>query len=451
MNSTDIFLSIEEIAKISSKLGKQQGVRLGCEDEEFRRVARAGLDPFVTYGIAAVPAREPAKAFGHFTLRTWDLLRKLADRSLTGGAARSAVADQLGRLNEASAELLKRIITKDLRAGFSANTVNKACPGLIPTFDCMLAHPFESKRITSWPVFVEPKLDGVRVLAFVDLSPTPTVRFYSRSGKEFMTFEHLKQPIIGAIQALSEGPATECGASLVMDGEVVSGSFNKTVGDVRRSSGQATDARFIVFDLLTREEFNAVDAKGRCMDAGTYQQRRTRLLDTLLTTTVRELAAGGIRLPVSAVPSFKVGALEEVHGIYGTWRAIGLEGAIVKLPDAYYRRDRDYGWMKLKAEESADVRIVGAFEGEGKYVGALGGVVVDFKGVRVRVGSGLSDEQRTEFYQAWRHDTGPGRTHYEGQVGDLVGRLCEVVYHEVTPDGSLRHPRFRRFRDDKAA
>jgi len=25
----------------------------------------------------------------------------------------------------------------------------------------------------------------------------------------------------------------------------------------------------------------------------------------------------------------------------------------------------------------------------------------------------------------------------------------EVEFHEVTPDGSLRHPRFVRFRDDK--
>lgn len=27
--------------------------------------------------------------------------------------------------------------------------------------------------------------------------------------------------------------------------------------------------------------------------------------------------------------------------------------------------------------------------------------------------------------------------------------MIEVEFHEVTPDGSLRHSRFNRFRDDK--
>ncbi|WP_240074277.1 hypothetical protein [Cupriavidus taiwanensis] len=41
-------------------------------------------------------------------------------------------------LDPDSAELLWRIISKDLRAGFSESTVNKAIPGLIVTFDCQL-------------------------------------------------------------------------------------------------------------------------------------------------------------------------------------------------------------------------------------------------------------------------------------------------------------------------
>ena len=29
----------------------------------------------------------------------------------------------------------------------------------------------------------------------------------------------------------------------------------------------------------------------------------------------------------------------------------------------------------------------------------------------------------------------------------VIGRLIEVKYHEITPDGSMRHPRFARVRD----
>jgi DNA ligase-1 len=32
----------------------------------------------------------------------------------------------------------------------------------------------------------------------------------------------------------------------------------------------------------------------------------------------------------------------------------------------------------------------------------------------------------------------------------LLGRLLEVSFHEVTDDGSLRHPRAKKWRDDKS-
>ena len=33
----------------------------------------------------------------------------------------------------------------------------------------------------------------------------------------------------------------------------------------------------------------------------------------------------------------------------------------------------------------------------------------------------------------------------------IAGAVCEVEYHEFTPDGSLRHPRIHIIRDDKPA
>lgn len=87
---------------------------------------------------------------------------------------------------------------------------------------------------------------------------------------------------------------------------------------------------------------------------------------------------------------------------------------------------------------SADVVIINAFEGEGKYRGSLGGIVVLHGNVSVKVGGGFSDLQRQEFWEVWNNCR-----------NSLEGRLVEVEYHEETPDGSLRHPRFIRFRDDK--
>ena len=88
--------------------------------------------------------------------------------------------------------------------------------------------------------------------------------------------------------------------------------------------------------------------------------------------------------------------------------------------------------MKIKAEETLDLYVTGWEPGTGKYEGMIGALIVNHKGVPVNVGSGLSDTLRQE------------------DPAEIVGRMIEVEYHEVTPDGSLRHPRFKRFRDDKS-
>lgn len=418
MNSRGIFLTIEQIANTPGKNDKEMIIKAHATDTEFTRVLVYALDSNKTYGIAAVPVRDDSSTGeATFDNSTWMLLDQLADRLVAGKSARDMVQEQLNDLDRDSAELLKRIITKDLRAGFTESTVNKAIAGLVPSFDCMLAHKFEAKKVKAWPVAVEPKLDGVRVLCFVNRI-NGTVTFYSRSGKEFTSFDHLKP----AVLKLSRLPA-ELKESFVLDGEVVSGTFNDTVSQVRRKKAAATDAVFHVFDILPTACFYADDKKGY-EPAGAYTERM-------------EILRSAITLdgPVRHVEAFEAASEGEVHEWYSLFRSKGLEGVIVKDLNGLYHRRRNAGWLKIKAEESVDVLVVGTFEGTGKYAGMLGGLTVDFNGVKVNVGSGLTDDQRVSFWAA--RDDG------------LLGRLIEVEYHEVTPDGSLRHPRFKCFRDDK--
>lgn len=414
MTSEEIFDLIEEIAATSSKTEKERLIKTGADDGEFKAVLKAALDPLVTYGIATKSGNfvsdGPIKQFND---STWAILKALESRSITGNLANHALAAELGTLAPKSSELLWRIVSKDLRAGFSASTVNKAIPGLITTFDCMLAHKFEESRVKSWPQIVEPKLDGVRVLAFID-QESNSVKFFSRSGKEFFTFEHLKEPLLAL-------PAFD-GAKVVIDGEIVSGSFNKTVSEVRKKDVQATDAVFHAFDILFTKVFNA---DGKSGVGGTYESRR-KFLEGLINFAPSDF--------IKLIPRYIVNSHAEIQTLYGKVRARGLEGLIVKDPKGLYHRRRNHAWMKIKNEEDVDVEVIGYEEGTGKYVDQLGALIIDFNGVKVNVGSGLSDSQRASFWEA---------------KDELIGKLCTVEYHEITPDGSLRHPRFIKWRDDK--
>jgi DNA ligase-1 len=90
--------------------------------------------------------------------------------------------------------------------------------------------------------------------------------------------------------------------------------------------------------------------------------------------------------------------------------------------------------MKLKAFHDVDLPISGLLEGTGKHSGKLGSFQVLFNGVEVQVGSGLTDDLRE---QIW------------ADPDSFLGRVIEVRYQEVTPDGSLRFPTFVCFRNDK--
>lgn len=114
------------------------------------------------------------------------------------------------------------------------------------------------------------------------------------------------------------------------------------------------------------------------------------------------------------------------------------EGLMVNL-DVPYQRKRHRGILKVKRFYTMDLPIVRCEEGTGRLSGTLGSVVVDFKGNEVSVGTGFSDEQRAMFWN---------------DRDNLVGKLCEVKYKEVSRDKktgveSLQFPVFVGIRDDK--
>lgn len=461
MMGSEILRLLELIGATSKRTEKEALLAAHKEDETLKWVLHQAYNPYITFGIK--PARPPLSRHMPAGVIAQDLivpdifnwvknsLNSLATRQSTGNAAQALVNSLFDRLNNESADLIWRIITKDLKAGFTENTINKVIPGHVPTFDVMLAKPFEEKRVKVWPQRIsyvaEPKLDGVRVLALVDLTTDESgVRIVSREGRPFPAMDHLREPIAKMVRHIWESERLGGSTSvleyfggdaprLVLDGEMTSGIFNKSVGDVRRKSVKATDATYTLFDILPYDAFMA----RKC--ATPYSARRVLMR---YFANFAEL----FNAPIAQVEKRLIASLDQLMEYYNEVRAAGGEGLIFKPLDHKYEFKRSFSWLKLKNEATEDLVVIGAFEGEPntKYAGQLGGLIVDRNGVQVRIGGGLSDEQRREFWAAYLEDTSD-----EAIGGMLLGRVIEVEYQEVTPDGSLRHPRFVRFRDDKAS
>lgn len=291
---------------------------------------------------------------------------------------------------------------------------------------CKKADPDRLAAFTS--TYVEYKLDGIRVIAHVDL-PNKKVSFTSRGGNEFPSIQHLAEPVMAFAEYLYGSDAC-----LVLDGEVISGSFNDTVSQVRKLKKSATDAVYHIFDHLTKEEWDA----GRSRD---YLDMRRHHLEEAYLNYRLHVSKDVVQYKdyITLTHCGKDITENGIDSMYEHSIKVGLEGLIIKNPKSLYIcNKRSNHWLKMKAEDTLDLPIIAVLRGGGKYGHCMGALVVLHNNIEVNVGTGFDDKDREAIWQV-----------YNSNPEDIIGRLIEVRYQYETEGGSLRHPSFVRFRDDK--
>lgn len=411
MKGGEILDVIEQIAATSSSNEKAKILKSHIQDFDFHSVIVEALDPYITFGIADLKFLDGRIVLGHgendFDSSSMLLLGQLAKRELTGNDAKAAIAAHMASLNEKGIELFKRVLLKDLRAGISSKTVNKAVPGSIREFSVMLAQPYEGQSLPE-KVLVEEKLDGIRCVVIIEEG---IAKAFTRSGREIFTIDH----VLKDIEALGLN-------GIVLDGEVMADTFNQTVSEVRKKDKQAENTLYHIFDVVTLEDFRsgwlhqglAMRKRNLYIIAKDAEQKNLPSL---------RFIAGKICHSMSEIRAYR----DEV------WER-GGEGVIIKTLHAPYEKKRSKAWLKIKGHETHDCLVKAVIEGTGKYADMMGAIVIDFNGMSVNIGTGFTDHDRESIWEDYKQ-------------GGVVGRLIEVGAHEQTPDGSLRHPRFVRWRD----
>lgn len=115
----------------------------------------------------------------------------------------------------------------------------------------------------------------------------------------------------------------------------------------------------------------------------------------------------------------------------------GAEGLILKRIDAHYSPEkRNADLMKIKEEVTVDLLVEGMIEGEGKYQGTLGALLLRDKAGKQHKVSGMTDAQRDSWFN---------------NPSEIVGKVVEVKAMKKLKDGSYREPRFKAIRYDKVA
>jgi DNA ligase-1 len=414
----------------SSRLNKEAIIEAEKDNVELFEGFKLALSPFITFGVKKVPSFSGPDGQGLPWAAFKELCNLLATRQLTGDAARDAIELALSASTRKQwNDWYRRILIKDLRCGVSEKTINKIKKDAVPLFECMLAHDgakHESK--VTGKKLLEPKLDGVRALLIID-ADAKSATIYSRNGKILENFGHITRGIEDNIELFER--------SIVIDGEVVSSSFQALMKQVhRKSDADADDARLMAFDVLPLSEFLA----GKSTMG---QRRRSNLLRSMKATLDK---VGSIDIiPQKEVDlDTAVGQLEFKQYNKEAIDA-GFEGIMIKEVDAPYVCKRHVAWLKQKPFIEVSLAVVAVEEGTGKNAGRLGAIICegedDGKKIRVNVGSGLTDEQRDEFW---------------ADQDALMGQIVEVRADAATLNQdsedvySLRFPRFLRFRGFKA-
>ena len=277
-------------------------------------------------------------------------------------------------------------------------------------FKPMLAYPVSDKPIDySKPVFIQPKLDGVRCLIQYDNSK---VTAYSRTGKEWKNIDHILENL---------APWFENNKTTVLDGELYNhdlrDDFETIISLVRRQKPDDID----MLESRDMVQFHCYDIIH--LDNNTFEDRNNFIACCLPESYC-----------VKHVPTNLVDDETKAQAYHRINLENGYEGSIVRTNDAYQNK-RSHSLRKFKDFHDAEAQIIGYETGAGKREGTLGKFIMqDDNGIQFGCppGKGFTYKDMADMLN---------------NINDYIGETATFTYFERTKAGSYRHPLFKCIRN----
>lgn len=260
----------------------------------------------------------------------------------------------------------------------------------------MLAKDYksESHKIDwSGNVFIQPKLDGMRCLAFIS---NGKVTLMSRTGKVIENMQHIEQSLSGIT------------ADVILDGELYAHgrSFQENMELIKKyRKGETESIHFHIYDMVSTLPFN---------------QRKVRPFVE-------------ITLYTEEVSTYQIKNEEELTKWHLYFLEKGYEGSILRHGDEPYKvNGRSSNLLKYKDFIDIACTIVDIEPAEQRP--EHGVPVLEHEGKRFRAGMKYSHDERKEFLE---------------NKNNYIGKTAEIRFFEYTDEGIPRFPVMVGVRLDK--
>ena len=279
----------------------------------------------------------------------------------------------------------------------------------------MLAYPVSDKPIDyTKPVFMQPKLDGVRCLIQYERRTQPredVVVAYSRTGKQWLNINHILQSLVPFFQA---------NPNVILDGELYNHAlrddFEKIISCVRKQKPTAID-RAESRRLVQFHCYYIVD------ETTTFEERYKLVFDNL-----RDPSIYGVRTVKTIVtPTESQAKVNHARNLDA-----GFEGSILRTNDVY-KCGRSWSLRKFKDFHDAEAVLTDWVEGKGKRKGTIG----KFMAI---------DADGNTFGMPVMDNFKKLQTMFN-EMKTWVGKEATFTYFERTKAGSYRHPLFKAIRN----
>ena len=273
----------------------------------------------------------------------------------------------------------------------------------------MLAYPVSDKPIDyTKPVFIQPKLDGVRCLIQYDKKQGVTA--WSRTGKQWKNIMHITKSLEKWFQS---------NQTTVLDGELYNhdlrDDFEQIISIVRRQNPDDID----MLESQDMVQFHCYDIIHP--DNSTFEER-----DRFIRCCVPETNY------VKHVPTNLVFRADDSKVYHRRNLDNGYEGSILRTNDIY-KCGRSWNLRKFKDFQDDEALILDWVEGLGKRAGTIGKFMVQDVDGNV---FGMPVMDKFKYLQ----------DNFE-EMKTWVGKFATFTYFERTKAGSYRHPLFKCIRD----